>query len=165
MSSQAGLFRKYALDSSFLIDLWTREGSHPRDRHVGLWNHFDEQCARGEIIAPIEVREELENSYDEELDKWVRKRKEMFIEISTPQLEVLGHIVRKYPAFARGQRNMADPAVVALAVPEGLTVLTSERYQTTPSATEPKIPNVCEEHGVAAIGINDYMREEKIILH
>lgn len=164
MNSQPGLFRKYALDSSFLIDLWAREGSHPRDIHVGLWEHFDRQCQRGEVIAPIEVKEELENAYDEELDRWLRLRKLIFVEISQPQLGVLEAIVRKYPAFTRGQRNMADPAVVALAVPEGLTVLTSERYQTNASPTEPKIPNVCAEHGVVALGINDYMREQGLIL-
>lgn len=165
MSSQAGLFRKYALDSSFLIDLWTREGSHPRDIHVGLWEHLDRQCQRGEVIAPFEVREELENSYDQTLDRWLRERKDMFIEISRPQFAVLQGIVRKYPAFTRGPRNMADPAVVALAVSEGLTVLTSERYQTSPSPTEPKIPNVCEEHGVVVLGVNEYMRAEGLVLN
>lgn len=164
MSSQAGLFRKYALDSSFLIDLWTREGTHPRDIHVGLWEHFDRQCQGGEIIAPFEVREEVQNTYDEPLDRWLRQRKDMFIEIARPQLAVLEEIVRRYPAFARGSRNMADPAVVALAAPEGLTVLTSERYQSSPSPTEPKIPNVCEEHGVQALGINEYMRAERLVL-
>jgi hypothetical protein len=164
VSSQAGLFRKYALDSSFLIDIWTREGSHPRDIHVGLWEHFDGQCERGEVIAPFEVREELENAYDQALDRWLRARREIFIEIRRPQLEVLQEIVRKYPAFTQGPRNMADPAVVALAFPEGLTVLTSERYQASPSPTEPKIPNVCEEYGMVALGVNDYMRAESIIL-
>ncbi len=164
MTSQTGLFRKYALDSSFLLDLWAREGSHPRDIHVGLWNHFDEQCQRGEVIAPLEVKEELENSYDEALDRWLRDRKQIFVEISRPQLGVLQAIVRKYPAFTRGPRNMADPAVVALAVSEHLTVLTSERYQTSPSATEPKIPNLCEEHGAQALGVNEYMRAEGLVL-
>jgi Domain of unknown function (DUF4411) len=103
VSSQVGLFRKYALDSSFLIDLWTREGSHPRDIHVGLWEHFDGQCERGEVIAPFEVREELENAYDQALDRWLRARKQMFIEISRDQLE--GSRTKLEPARSRPARR------------------------------------------------------------
>ena len=164
MSAQAGLFRKYALDTSFIVDLWTREGSHPRDRYAGLWDHFEKQVDTGEVIAPHEVREELANSYGPSLDKWLTRHRQMFIEISRPQLEVLQEIVRKYPDFARSQRNMADPAVVALAAAEGLIVLTSEHHKQNPSPTEPKIPNVCQEHRVSWLGVNDYLRAENVVL-
>ena len=164
MSSQPGLFRKYVLDSSFFIDLFTRDGSHPQDRYVGLWQHFQGQIDREEIIAPIEVREELENNVDEELNRWLSRHRSIFVETSRPQLEVLQTIVRAYPAFTRGRENLADPAVVALSAAEQLAVLTSERYQQTPSAKFPKIPNLCEQHRVPCLGINDYLRAENVIL-
>lgn len=164
MSSQPGLFHKYVLDSSFFIDLYARDGSHPRDRHVGLWEYFEQQTSRGEIIAPMEVREELDNNVDEELDRWLSRHRSIFVEVSTPQLAVLQKIVRAYPAFTRGRENMADPAVVSLAVAENLAVLTSERYQQTPSAKFPKIPNLCDHHQVDCLGINDYLRTEGVIL-
>jgi hypothetical protein len=164
VSSQPGLFRKYVLDSSFFIDLYTRDGSHPRDRYVGLWEHFEDQTARAEIIAPMEVRKELDNDVDDELDRWLSRYRSIFVEVSTPQLAVLQKIVRAYPAFTRGRENMADPAVVSLAAAENLAVLTSERYQQTPSAKFPKIPNLCEQHQVDCLGINDYIRAEGVIL-
>jgi hypothetical protein len=161
---QTGLFRRYALDSSFFIDLFSRDGSHPRDRYVGLWEHFEGQVNQGEIIAPIEVREELTNSLDATLDRWLVDHRSIFIEISRPQLAVLQAIVRRYPAFTRGKENMADPAVVALAAAEGLTVLTSERRQQHPSPRTPKIPNLCDEHSVICLGINEYLRAEAVVL-
>jgi hypothetical protein len=164
VKNQTGLFRRYALDSSFFIDLFSHEGSHPRDRYLGLWEHFEGQVTSGEITAPIEVREELTNSLDVSLDRWLVRHRSIFIEISRPQLLVLQSIVRKYPAFTRGKENMADPAVVALAAAEGLTVLTSERRQQHPSPKVPKIPNLCDEHAVPCLGINDYLRAESVVL-
>jgi hypothetical protein len=161
---QTGLFRLYALDSSFLIDLFTPDGTHPRDVHVGLWRHFERQVKSGEIIAPIEVREELTKNVGDELDRWVVKHRTIFIEVSKPQLAVLQTIVRAYPAFTHGRENMADPSVVALAAAEGLTVLTSEHRSHTPSPRMPKIPNLCDEHGVRCLGINAYMRTENLVL-
>ena len=147
-----------------MVDLFDRDGSHPRDRYAGLWEHFESQVNRGEIVAPVEVREELTNSLDEALDRWLVDHRAIFLEISRPQLVVIQAIVRKYPAFTRGKENMADPAVVALAAAEGLTVLTSERRQQSPSPRTPKIPNLCDEQSVPCLGINDYLRTESVIL-
>jgi predicted XRE-type DNA-binding protein len=162
--NQPGLFRNYALDSSFFIDLFAHDGSHPRDRFAGLWRHFEDQVSRGEVIAPMEVRDELMNSLDGELDQWLVKHRSMFIEVARPQLEVIQKIVRAYPDFSRGKENMADPSVVALAAAEELTVLTSEHRQQHPSPRLPKIPNLCDGHGVPCLGINDYLRAEGVVL-
>lgn len=164
MKQQTGLFRKYALDSLFFIDLFAEDGSYPKDRYVGLWKHFENQVDRGEVIAPMEVREELTNSLDPTLDQWLVRRRTIFVEVSRPQLQVLQEIVRAYPAFTLGKENMADPAVVALAAAEGLTVLTSEKRQQFPSPRCPKIPNLCDEHDVPCLGINDYLRSEAVVL-
>jgi hypothetical protein len=161
---QTGLFRRYALDSSFFIDLFTSDGTHPRDIHVGLWRHFERQVTSGEIIAPIEVREELTKNVGDELDRWLVKHRTIFIEVSKPQLEILQAIVRAYPAFTHGRENMADPSVVALAAAEGLTVLTSEHRSQTPSPRMPKIPNLCDDRDVRCLGVNGYMRAEGIVL-
>jgi hypothetical protein len=164
VTAQPGLFRKYVLDSSFFIDMYALDGSHPRDRFVGLWAHFEGQAGRAEIIAPVEVRDELHNDIDQELDRWLTEHRSVFVEIHQAQLAVLQAIVRAYPAFTRGAENMADPSVVSLASAEGLAVLTSERYQQTPSPRFPKIPNLCEQHGVHCLGINEYLRAEDIVL-
>jgi hypothetical protein len=157
------LFRRYVLDSCFLSDLWSSEGTYARDRHQGLWRHFESQVDSGEIIAPKEVREELTRCLDDQLDRWLGKHGAMFVEVHSSQIAVLERIVRMYPAFTRGKEHLADPAVVSLAAAEGLAVLTSERYQTTPSATLPKVPNLCEQHHVQCYGVNDYLRAENVV--
>ena len=106
----------------------------------------------------------MTNNVDRALDNWLVKHRSIFIEISRAQLEILQNIVRRYPDFTRGRENMADPAVVALAVAQGLTVLTTERWQQHPSPRLPKIPNLCDEYGSTWLGINDYLRAEGVVL-
>lgn len=164
MSKPGPLFRRYVLDSCFLSDVWSPDGTYARDRHQGLWRLFEGQVERGEIIAPMEVREELTRCFDDELDRWLGKHGAMFVEVHSAQVAVLEQIVREYPAFTRGKEHLADPAVVSLAAAEELAVLTSERYQTTPSSTLPKIPNLCEQHQVPCYRVNDYLRAENVVL-
>jgi hypothetical protein len=76
----------------------------------------------------------------------------------------LTEIVRRYPAYANNPRNLADPAVIALAKADGLTVLSSETKVTQQSERNPKIPNVCQEFSVPCLDIQGYCREEKIEL-
>lgn len=164
MRRSGGLFRRYVLDTSFFSDMWAENGIYARDRHAGLWRHFEEQVERDEIIAPKEVREELEGCFDEELDRWLVEHGSIFLEVHSVQLPILTTIVRKYPSFTLGKKNLADPAVVSLAAAEKLPVLTGERYQTTPSARSPKIPNLCEQLGVDCYDVNAYLRAEELVL-
>lgn len=160
--SEPGLLAKYVVDTGFFSDLWTSEGTHPRDLNEGLWNYFEQQVHSGVIVAPNEVREELLNIWDEELDRWVNRHKGIFCELVPPQFEVLSKIVRTYPAYTHGPKDMADPAVVSLAAGYSLTVLTSEKHQMNPSPVKPKIPNLAEQHDVDWCDINGYMRREGI---
>lgn len=164
MSRDGGLFRRYVLDTSFFSDIWMPEGTYPRDRHVGLWRHLEAQIDRGEVIAPQEVREELQRCIGDELDRWLGLHGDMFVPVGAEQLAVLTSIVRKYPAFTLGPRHLADPAVVSLAAAARLEVLTSERYQTSPSPKTPAIPNLCEQFGIRCLGVNEYLRTENVVL-
>ncbi len=165
MSRDGGLFRRYVLDTSFLSDLFFSEGSHPRDRFVGLWDYFEAQLEAGAVIAPLEVKQELRRQRDAALDHWITTHRAIFVDITLEQLRILTELVRKYDHFTQGLKDLADPAVVALAASERLVVLTSEKHRLPASPTAPKIPHLCEEHGVSWLGINDYMRQESLVLH
>ena len=164
MSRDGGLFRRYVLDTSFFSDIWMPEGTYVRDRHAGLWRHLEAQIDRGEVIAPHEVREELQRCVGDELDSWLGRHRTIFVPMRSEQLVVLAAIVRRYPAYTLGPRHLADPAVVSLAAATRLAVLTTERYQTSPSPKAPAIPNLCEEHDVQCLGVNDYLRVEGVVL-
>lgn len=158
------LLARYSLDSSFFIDLWSREGKFPRDIFVGIWEALIEGINKGEVIAPESVREELSDTDEAPLKRWLSEHGGMFVPLESGQLGPLTEIVRRYPAYANNPRNLADPAVIALAKADGLTVLSSETKVTQQSERNPKIPNVCQEFSVPCLDIQGYCREEKIEL-
>jgi hypothetical protein len=67
----------YCIDTSSLIELKIK---YPREVFPTLWEKMEELIQNGQIIAPIEVKKEIEKG-DDELKKWVRgkKRNRMFI--------------------------------------------------------------------------------------
>jgi hypothetical protein len=159
------LFARYSLDSSFFLDLWSREGKFPKDIFVGIWEALVEGIDKGEIIAPEVVHEELADTDEVSLKDWLAAHGGMFVPLEAGQLGPLTEIVRRYPAYANSPRNLADPAVIALAKADELTVLSSETKATQHSDRKPKIPNVCEEFGIACLDIQGFCRKEEIELH
>ena len=162
--SEPSLLQRYCLDSSFLLDFWSDEGLRPRDVYLGIWEAVDEGVREGAIISPALVRNEVRDTTDPELKKWLATCGSMFVQLDRAQIAALEEIVRKFPAYAEEVRNLADPAVIALAKVKGLTVLTSEKWVSNPGPTKPKIPNVCEDFGVKCLDIDNYCRAESIEL-
>ena len=68
-------------------------------------------------------------------------------------------ILEKFPSLAKAEtthRN-ADPFVIALALEEGLTVVTYEQRK----PTKPRIPDVCDALEVPCISLVELFRNEK----
>lgn len=158
------LVARYCLDTSFFIDLWSEEGKFYRKIFVGIWDALQEAVREGSVIAPGSVKDELRDTKDKTQKAWVSANSEIFIPLDSHQVRALKEIVCKFPSYAREARNLADPAVIALAKVEGLTVLSSESWVSQMGAKNPKIPNVCEEFGVPCLDIKGYCQAEKIEL-
>lgn len=157
------LLANYSLDSSFFIDIWdVLDGEFPKDVFRGVWDALEDGVSAGKIVAPEAVKEELLETSDADQREWVRNRSGMFVPLDSDQVGILEEIVRAYPKYAEEPRNLADPAVIALAKCDGLTVLTSERRAQTHSKKKPKIPNVSEEFGVEWLDIVRWCRAEGI---
>ncbi|MGE5281071.1 MAG: DUF4411 family protein [Chloroflexota bacterium] len=157
------LLARYSLDTSFFIDLWSIDvGEFPRDVFKGVWQALESAITEGEIVAPEAVREELLDTTSGEQKAWVRSNGTMFVPLDMGQIEATQEIVRTYPKYAEEPKNLADPAVVALAKCDGLTVLTSEKRAPTHSPNKPKIPNVSDEFGVKWLSIVGWCRAEGI---
>jgi hypothetical protein len=158
------LLAKYCLDSSFFIDLWNDEGKFSRDIFVGIWDALEEGVTDCSIVAPIPVRDELRDTDDPSLKAWLSAKASMFVPLDAPQLTALTEIVRKFPAYANEARNLADPAVIALAKVDGLTVLSSETWVSQMGMKNPKMPNVCGDLGIQCVDIKGYCKAEGIEL-
>ena len=148
---------KYSVDTSAFIQSWRRY--YPIDVFPSFWDMLDALIRAGDLVAIDEVLIELDKKDDEVL-KWVRCRDELIVPINDSIQHAVRVVLRERPRLIDTRRNRsgADPFVIALAMAEGLTVVTDE--QRTGSADRPNIPDVCDHLGVQCVGIIDLIRAE-----
>ena len=79
----------YCFDTSVFINAWQRD--YPPDVFPTVWNNIEQLITNLRILAPEEVRVELERKDDEVL-KWAVERAYMFIPIAIQLADyILGH--------------------------------------------------------------------------
>jgi uncharacterized protein DUF4411 len=152
---------RYCVDASAIIHAWRdlyRPISFPT-----FWSRLDELIDVGGFIAPEDVREELRGPKD--LVEWADARDKVFRELDEQLQRALRDVLADLDAVMR-QRKLsflakdlkADPVVVALGRLTGCTVVTQERPRGLQG--RPKIPDLCQRHGVKCIGIADLIEEQ-----
>lgn len=147
---------KYSIDTSAILDGWRRY--YPPDVLPDVWTGFDDLIAKGHLVATEEVLLELEKR-DDEVHKWAKKRKRMFVPIDGPIQQAVSSILAAHEKLVdtRKNRSAADPFVIGLAVVHGCAVVTGERE--TRSLDRPNIPDVCSALGVRSLGLLELFRE------
>src|ERR1700730_11489968 len=117
-----------------------------------LWSRVADLIAAGQLVAPEEVRREIEAGQDE-LVGWIGQNPELFVP-TTPQLvEMTMSLVRKYRDLAGLEKAKlhADPWVIALALTrsdllrEGVVVADESPRRPT------SIPSVCQAEGIECL--------------
>ena len=71
---------KYVFDSNIFINLQRRQ---PIDIYPSLWSRIGELMDEGTIVSSQEVYDEIMIGGDD-LEKWVKSRKECFVPSSVP---------------------------------------------------------------------------------
>jgi len=147
----------YCIDTSALIDL---DRIYSREVFPSLWeNHIVDMVEQGRLIAPHEVREELERK-DDELWNWIKDNcKSIFIKdnpVVINSVVDLQSIIKGWINPENPQKNMADPFVVALALEAhkifpGLQerqtiVITHEEF--TGNLEKKRLPDICKYLGL-----------------
>lgn len=152
---QKTLIRGYVIDTSALINLWRVHYSP--DIFQTLWKKDLEKIIHEKLlIAPREVFNELQPR-DDDLWKWARNHKDMFIGLDEEQVLLVRNIEKKYPELIDSKKTtaVADPFVIALAISKDWAVITSEMS----NPGKPRIPDVCREYNIKCIGIMEFLRE------
>jgi hypothetical protein len=123
---------RYSIDTSAILDGWRRY--YPPDVLPDVWTGFDNLIKKGHLAATEEVVVELEKR-DDEVHKWAKKRKGMFVPIDHAIQKAVSSILGAHEKLVdtRKNRSAADPFVIALAQIQGCAVVTGERA--TGSAT------------------------------
>lgn len=80
---------------------------------------MDELYNNGRLVAPLEVKREIEKG-DDDLVKWIKNKKKMFIKPNQFQSEKVKEILKDFPFLAKAEETEpnADPWIIALATQE-----------------------------------------------
>ena len=151
----------YVLDTNIfrkLLDHFPKKGK----AFEAVWDAIDDAIENKTIISVDECFNEIANHYspDSENFKWVKKRKEMFLNPSNAESLVLKELFQKtkmqesiHTKNILNNRPSADAYLAAKAKVLDATVVTSESYK--PHSAQ--LPNICEELNVKYISYDDFM--------
>ena len=145
----------WCIDTSALIEPWVR--LYPPDVFHPVWDALAQMAQDGLIVAPVEVKLELERQKDD-LYEWACGLPGLFVDPDREQLEKLAEIVQGHDGLVKpnSMKSAADPWVIALAEIRGIPVVTYEDRAKRGAA--PKIPDVCERRGIQVVRLVDVLR-------
>ena len=154
------LFAKYIVDTSSFTSL---QRTYPRDVFPGAWTLVDRLSRSGVLLSVEDVLEELKGQ-DDEVFKWAKKNKSMFLPLDEAIQKEARKILAQRPNLVdlKRRKSGADPFVIAAAAVHSCAVVTEEK----PSGGPPKvkIPDVCKLFGVRCVTVLDMLRDEGLKL-
>ncbi len=133
--------------------------NHPPDIFVTLWQRLDAAIVAGDLVSPEEVLHELERGTDD-LAEILGARDGLFLPLDAAQMAALAEVMGACRGIAdeEGERNRADPFVVALARVRRGTVVTGERPRRDLAAAY-KIPDACTQFGIPYLDWFGFLRQ------
>ena len=111
----------FVFDTSAYINAW--RDHYPPETFPSVWALIERAFGDQRVISPREVYNELTRK-DDEVSDWAKERVGGFVEPSADAQREAGAIYGTLPN--PGERDSADPWVVAEARVRGLTVVTYE---------------------------------------
>lgn len=148
----------YSIDTSAILDGHNRY--YPPDVFPKLWENLQVLINNGKLRAVGLVLKELERKDDAAKD-WAKKQSMLFQEVNEEVQKIVTTIMGKYPKIMKkgGQKNEADPFVIAFAKCNNFIVVTGEIKPGNENT--PTIPFLCREFDVKYINILELIRLEK----
>jgi len=153
----------YCVDTSSFIEM---KESYPKDIFPKLWENIEKLCKEGRLIAPVEVKKEIEQG-DDDLKRWIRSKniKKIFMKPDNSQVELVKEILKQYGFLAKPEKSgpNADPWLIALAISKAKANLFSNKYivVTEESKTRTdRIPAVCRNYNIECINLIELFRRE-----
>jgi Domain of unknown function (DUF4411) len=152
----------YCVDTSSLIAAWQER--YPIENFPKFWDRVDGLVKEKRLVSPMEVFLETKKRSDE-LHGWLKARKaDLFLELDDAVQTEVASVLSRFPRLV-GEKKLntsADPFVIALALVQGVPVVTEEKL--TGNERKPHIPDVCAALGVECKNLLDMIRSEKWIV-
>jgi predicted nucleic acid-binding protein len=149
----------YCIDTSGLIDAWTRW--YPPEVFASLWARIDALIETNRLVSSEEVLQELERKEGDALHVWAVERNHCFLPLDEEIQRHAVSIMATHPRLVDGRtgKSFADPWVIATAQSRGCAVVTGEKPTGHPD--RPKIPDVCKNMGIRWLSVTDLIRAEQ----
>ena len=156
----------YVIDTSSLIEL----KPYPGDVFPSLWSNLGLLVKARRLISTEMVLKELDRyARKDEITRWAQANRRIFKAIDADQLKKVKKILSEYQSWVDpdGERNAADPFVVALAMTRETRptldivggvrlVVSEERFK----ENKVNIPSVCRRYGIECIPLFEMFRRE-----
>ena len=154
----------YSMDTSGWTSL---KRGYPANNFPSLWRNVEHLTKNNRLISPLEVYLELEKQ-DDELLRWAKLHKGLFLKLDDEQVAVGLQIVANYPTLVNPLKQTpdADPFVIALAkVQQKRSILFGDECvvvsaEKKSGSQKYKIPDVCASQGIRHFTILDVIAEE-----
>lgn len=146
----------FCFDTSAFIHLRDR---YPFDVFEIVWAELEKLIKADCIAAPEEVLDEL-SIYDDDIFRWAKKHSDVFKSLDEMQIRATKAILKDHPLLhdERKEKFDADPFVVAYAQVTKSKIVCVERHKTR-DEKRPRIPDVCDQLGVAHLDLGGFIRE------
>jgi hypothetical protein len=152
----------YCVDTSSLIAAWQER--YPIENFPNFWDRVDGLIKEKRLVSPVEVFLETKKRSDE-LHGWLKARKaDVFRELDDAVQTEAANVLERFPRLVGDKKlnTSADPFVIALALVQGVPVVTEEKL--TGSDRKPHIPDVCAAFGIECKSLLDMIRSEKWVV-
>ncbi|MER7557338.1 DUF4411 family protein [Nocardioides sp. NPDC126508] len=167
MSNVGTLFEalaRYSIDTNVIVSFLREHEAepYPMDVFKPQWDFLQKSIRDGRVVAARRVETELAKWHKTipTIKSWLSDNKHMFCDIETEQLSAAKRIVNAYPAYGSNENYLGDLEVMTLAMARNLTVVSLEHRAQQHSKKRPKIPNICDEFGIACTGLAGFLRAE-----
>ncbi|MFN3976327.1 MAG: DUF4411 family protein [Aquificaceae bacterium] len=158
------IYNIYIIDTSSLIEM---KNKYPEDTFPTLWEKMNELYTNGRLIAPVEVKKEIEKG-DDKLTEWIKDKKNMFIKPDKSQTNKVKEILSEFSYLAKPEKEgpNADPWLIALAIVknnEEKTKIFSYEYVIVTEESrrnQRKIPAVAQHYNINCINLMELFRKE-----
>ena len=163
--------KRYCFDTSGISNPLE---SMPEDIHGSLWSGFKTKCLQSGIIAVTqEIYDEMQHIQGS-VGQCIRDhRADLVMEVgddwdwgtyitNVNSMEDSHHAyISEYCGGSRKTVCLNDISIIALAKTLGLPVVSMEE-RVTAGSKKLRIPDICDLEGVAHLGFNEFLRNEKL---
>ncbi len=109
-------------------------------------------------MVPREAAREIAKKADD-LNAWLRQHSAAVVEATVEEFDTVRAIGEAHPDWVRGQRNAADPFIIAAALARAAVIVTDERQSGYRGGeANLRLPTVAGEFGVESITPTELIR-------